>query len=154
APSLRTALKRCASTGLRQLGASLDSCDEARELIERAIEDPQTGTGRLLRRAYSAELDALASSPSEAKRWIAALEQSERERTGIRSLRVGYNKVFGYYIEVSKPNLNRVPDTYQRRQTLANGERYITDELREREGVVLNAEEKIAALERDLYLAA
>jgi DNA mismatch repair protein MutS len=154
APALRSALKRCASTGWQQLVAALDSCDEARDLIERAVEDPQNGTGRLLRRGYSAELDTLASSSSEAKRWIAALEQSERERTGIRTLRVGYNKVFGYYIEVSKPNLSRVPDNYQRRQTLANGERYITDELREREGVVLNAEEKIAALERDLYLAA
>ena len=129
APALRSALKRCASAGLQQLAASLDSCDEARELIERAIEDPQNGTGRLLRRGYNAELDALASSASEAKRWIAALEQSERERTGVKSLRVGYNKVFGYYIEVSKPNLSRVPDDYQRRQTLANGERYITAEL-------------------------
>ena len=127
APALRSALKRCASAGLQQLAASLDSCDEARELIERAIEDPQNGTGRLLRRGYSAELDALASSASEAKQWIAALEQSERERTGVKSLRVGYNKVFGYYIEVSKPNLSRVPDNYQRRQTLANGERYITE---------------------------
>jgi DNA mismatch repair protein MutS len=154
APALRSALRRCVSTGLQQLAASLDSCDEARELIERAVEDPLNGTGRLLRHGYSAELDALASSASEAKQWIAALEHSERERTGIRSLRVGYNKVFGYYIEVSKPNLSRVPDNYQRRQTLANGERYITEELREREGVVLNAEEKIAALERDLYLAA
>jgi DNA mismatch repair protein MutS len=154
APSLRSALRRCSSAGLQQLAASLDACDEARALIERAIEDPHNGTGRLLQRGYSAELDALASSASEAKRWIAALEQSERERTGIRSLRVSYNKVFGYYIEVSKPNLSRVPDNYQRRQTLANGERYVTDELREREGVVLNAEEKIAALERDLYLAA
>jgi DNA mismatch repair protein MutS len=154
APSLRSALKRCSSLGQKQLAAALDSCDEARELIERAVEDPLTGTGRLLRRGYSTALDALASSASEAKRWIAALEQSERERTGIRSLRVGYNKVFGYYIEVSKPNLSRVPDNYQRRQTLANGERYITDELREREGVVLNAEEKIGTLERDLYLAA
>ena len=154
APSLRSALRRCASTGLQQLAASLDSCDEARELIEHAIEDPQNGTGRLLRRGYSEELDKLASSASEAKQWIAALEQSERERTGVKSLRVGYNKVFGYYIEVSKPNLSRVPDNYQRRQTLANGERYITEELREREGIVLNAEEKITALERDLYLAA
>jgi DNA mismatch repair protein MutS len=154
APSLCSALRRCVSTGLQQLAAALDSCDEARELIEHAVEDPQNGTGRLLRRGYSEELDALASSASEAKRWIAALEQSERERTGVRSLRVGYNKVFGYYIEVSKPNVSRVPDNYQRRQTLANGERYITDELREREGVVLNAEEKITALERDLYLAA
>jgi DNA mismatch repair protein MutS len=154
APALRSALRRCASAGLQQLAASLDSCDEAREVIERAIEDPQAGTGRLVRPGYSAELDALASSAGEAKRWIAALELSERERTGIRSLRVGYNKVFGYYIEVSKPNLSRVPDNYQRRQTLANGERYITEELRAREGVVLNAEEKIVALERDLYLAA
>jgi DNA mismatch repair protein MutS len=154
APSLRSALNRCSSLGQKQLAAALDSCDEARDLIERAVEDPLNGTGRLLRRGYSTALDALASSACEAKRWIAALEQSERERTGIRSLRVGYNKVFGYYIEVSKPNLSRVPDNYQRRQTLANGERYITDELREREGVVLNAEEKIAALERDLYLAA
>jgi DNA mismatch repair protein MutS len=153
-PALRSALKRCSSSGLQQLAIALDSCDEARELIERAIEDPLNGTGRLLRRGYSTELDALASSASEAKQWIAALEQSERARTGIRSLRVGYNKVFGYYIEVSKPNLSRVPDNYQRRQTLANGERYITDELRDREGIVLNAEEKIAALERDLYLAA
>jgi len=154
APAARAALKRCASPGLKQLVSALDSCEEARTLIERAVEDPQAGTGRLLQRAYNAELDRLASSASEARHWIAALERSERERTGIRSLRVGYNKVFGYYIEVSKPNLSRVPANYQRRQTLANGERYITEELREREGMVLHAEEKIVALERELYLAA
>jgi DNA mismatch repair protein MutS len=154
APSLRSALRRCASAGLQRLAATLDSCEEARSLIERAIEDPQTGSGRLLRRGYNQELDALASSAGEARRWIAALEQSERERTGIRSLRVGYNKVFGYYLEISKPNLSRVPPDYQRRQTLANGERYITAELREHEGIVLHAEERIVALERDLYLAA
>ena len=152
APALRSALKRCASAGLQQLAASLDSCDEARELIERAIEDPQNGTGRLLRRGYSAELDALASSASEAKQWIAALEQSERERTGIKSLQASATTRSSATTSRSRSRTcASVPDDYMRKQTLTNAERYITPELKRARRHRLNAEEKIAALERELY---
>jgi DNA mismatch repair protein MutS len=95
----------------------------------------------------------MVGAASETRRWIAALEGAERERTGIRSLKVGYNKVFGYYIEVTRPNLDRVPDDYQRRQTIATGERFVTAELKEREAQALHAEERIAALEGELYAA-
>ncbi len=124
-----------------------------RELILRAVADPSEATGRRLRPGYSADLDAVVESASATRRWIAALEGVERERTGIRSLKVGYNKVFGYYIEVTRPNLARVPDDYQRRQTVATGERFVTAELKEREAQALHADERIAALEGELYAA-
>ena len=104
-----------------------------------------------IRPGYSAELDALVASIAEARAWIAGLEASERERTGIKSLKVGFNTVFGYYLEVSNANLARVPPEYRRRQTLVHAERYITAELKERESMVLHAEEQISELESQLY---
>jgi DNA mismatch repair protein MutS len=130
---------------------ALDPCPEAQQLIETAIADPRVATGRLLRPGYSQDLDHLTSTVNDARQWIAALEISERERTGIKSLKVGFNSVFGYYIEVSRPNLSRVPADYQRRQTLSTGERFVTAELKEHEALVLHTEERIEALERDLY---
>jgi DNA mismatch repair protein MutS len=152
-PGLSAALRDCQSTALQRLRGMLDPCADVSEVITRAVEDSHAGTGRLLRAGHSAELDALVQSTGASRRWIAALEATERERTGIRSLKVGFNKVFGYYIEVTRPNLSRVPPDYQRRQTLATGERYVTPELKEHEALVLHAEEQIEALERDLYSA-
>ncbi len=152
-PELSAALRECKSQELRRLRAMLDSCDDVRERIERAVTPPHAGTGRLLRPGHSAELDALVDSVASSRRWIAELEPKERERSGIKSLRVGYNKVFGYYIEVTRPNLARVPADYQRRQTLATGERFVTAELKEHEARVLHAEEQIEALEKTLYAA-
>ena len=127
---------------------------EVVELVRRAIEDdppPAVGDGGVIRRGFSPDLDALRDSSRNAQAYIAGLERKERERTGIKSLKVGYNRVFGYYIEVSKSNVSRVPDEYIRRQTLVGGERYITPEMKEYESQVLSAQERIADLESTLF---
>ncbi|HEX9037875.1 MAG TPA: DNA mismatch repair protein MutS [Ktedonobacterales bacterium] len=151
APAVIAALEGCDAAELREAQAALDPCDDVRELIARAVADPSEATGRRVRAGYSPELDALVESASETRRWIAALEGIERERTGIRSLKVGYNKVFGYYIEITRPNLSRVPSDYQRRQTIATGERFVTAELKEHEARALHADERIEALDGELY---
>ncbi|HEY7849223.1 MAG TPA: DNA mismatch repair protein MutS, partial [Ktedonobacterales bacterium] len=153
APTIVEALADCAAAALAEARAELDPCADVRELIVRAVADPGEATGRRLRPGYSDALDAMVEAASETRQWIAALEGVERERTGIRSLKVGYTKVFGYYIEVTRPNLDRVPDDYQRRQTIATGERFVTAELKEREAQALHAEERIAALDGELYAA-
>jgi len=135
-------------------GEGLDPCPEASELIARAIVDDPPATlanGGVIRPGYSAELDAIEESVAEAKRWVANLERAERERTGIKNLKVGYNKVFGYYIEVTKANLDLVPAEYIRKQTLVNAERFITPELKEREALILNAAERTQELESQLF---
>ncbi|MCI0787095.1 MAG: DNA mismatch repair protein MutS [Chloroflexi bacterium] len=124
------------------------------DLIDAAISpEPsgEAGDGNVIKEGFSPELDTLKKESQEARRYIAGLEQKERERTGIRSLKVGYNHVFGYYIEVSKSHLSQVPEDYIRRQTLVNSERYIVPELKEYESLVLNARESIEEVERDLY---
>ena len=132
---------------LDRLCARIDTCDEAQALIARAIDDGE----RTIRAGYSDELDRLAAGAGSAKAWIAALETQERERLGIRSLKVRYNRVFGYYIELGRAYADRVPDHYERRQTLANAERYVVPELKEREAEVLNAQDQIEALEALLF---
>jgi DNA mismatch repair protein MutS len=132
----------------------LVTCDEAVDLIGRAIVDepPATTTnGGYIRQGYSEELDQVGASVDEAKRWVANLERQERKRTGIKSLKVGYNKVFGYYLEVTKANAAAVPDEYIRKQTLVNAERYIIPELKEKESVILNAEERMREIEARAY---
>jgi DNA mismatch repair protein MutS len=150
-PVISALLGDATAAPLVLLRAEMDACPRARELIARALAEPGAGTGRLIRAGYDADLDTLAQSAAEARQWIATLEGSERERTGIRSLKVGYNKVFGYYIEVTTPNLRRVPSDYQRRQTISTGERYVTPELKAHEALVLHASERIETLERSLY---
>ena len=123
-------------------------------LINRAIAlDPEgaVGEGNVIREGFSPELDELKVAARDARKFIAGLEQKQRDRTGIKNLRVGYNQVFGYYIEVSKSNLAQVPEDYIRRQTLANAERFIVPELKEYESLVLNAKERIDDLERSIY---
>jgi DNA mismatch repair protein MutS len=132
----------------------LDPCPDIRNLIGRAIvpEPPATlNNGGVIAPGYSPELDDVASASRNAKDWVANLERKERERTGIKSLKVGYNKVFGYYIEVTTPNLPQVPPEYIRKQTLANAERFITPALKEYESLILNAEERIVELETTLF---
>ncbi len=134
--------------------ADWDDLQEVLQLIESAIHDDPPYTlreGKLIKKGHSAELDELRSISSEGKGWIAGIEQRERERTGISSLKVSYNRVFGYYIEVTKTNLANVPQDYIRKQTLANAERFITPELKEYEEKVLGAEEKILDLEYRLF---
>jgi DNA mismatch repair protein MutS len=150
-PGVIAILRRCEAPGWRRLCQMLDPCPEVRQLIETAIADPRAASGRLVRPGYSGELDDLTATITEARQWIAELEVTERERTGIKSLKVGFNSVFGYYIEVSRPNLSRAPAEYIRKQTMATGERFVTAELKEHEALVLQTQERIEALERALY---
>ncbi|HEU5368288.1 MAG TPA: DNA mismatch repair protein MutS [Ktedonobacterales bacterium] len=150
-PHLQTALRSTTANLLQEVCEALDDCPELTALIERAVATGEENEGRTIKRGYSADLDTLIDSISESRRWIAGLEAAERERTGIKSLKVGYNKVFGYYLEVSHANSSRVPADYLRKQTLVNGERYITPELKDHESRILNAEERIEELERTLF---
>jgi DNA mismatch repair protein MutS len=123
-------------------------------LVRRAIVDEppaQIGRGSLIRDGYDAEADRLRGIRSDGKGWMMEFEASERRRTGIANLKIGYNKVFGYYIEVSRAGLARVPADYARKQTIANGERYVTEELKRRESDLLGAEERLASLEAHLF---
>jgi DNA mismatch repair protein MutS len=139
---------------LAKILAEFHLCEEQLDLLESALEDdpPQTlGNLGIIRPGYSAELDGVLASSRHAREWIANLESIERERTGIKSLKVGYNKVFGYYIEITKSNTDLAPEEYIRKQTLVNAERYITPEMKEYEALVLNAEERIKEIERRLF---
>ena len=127
---------------------------EVVQLIGSAIEDDppvSVGEGKVIRRGFSPELDTLRTASRDSQDYIADLEATERERTGIKTLKVGYNRVFGYYIEVSRSNLSRVPEEYVRRQTLVGGERFITPEMKEYETRILNAQDRIEGLERSLF---
>jgi len=153
-PDLRALLGSCGHPHARPFIAALQAPEGLAELIQSALVDEppaQATNGGLIRPGFSAELDQLVQATQSARDWIAGLEARERERTGIRSLKVGYNKVFGYYIEVSKANLDRIPADYIRKQTLVNGERFITPELKDYESLVLNAEERINELELRLF---
>ncbi|MGD2070703.1 MAG: DNA mismatch repair protein MutS, partial [Gemmatimonadota bacterium] len=136
------------------LGADMDLLEDVRELLDEALaEDPPANLqdGGVIREGWSDELDDLRATRDGAREFIAGLQVRERERTGIGSLKVGFNKVFGYYLEVTKANLDRVPDDYHRKQTLANSERYFTPELKEWEEKVVGAEDRIAVLEAELF---
>jgi len=136
------------------LASALDPCEDVAALIASAIVDDPPGkvsTGGVIRRGFSDELDGLLQSVHEARTWLANLEKRERERTGIKSLKVGHNKVYGYYIEVTKANMDAVPDDYTRKQTLTNSERYIIPELKEAETKILSAEERQSEVETRLF---
>ena len=134
-----------------------DICDDLCELIENAIVDEppvSVRDGGIIKPGYHERLDEFREASTSGKRWIAELEAKERAATGIKSLKIGYNKVFGYYIEVTKSNLSSLPEgRYERKQTLANAERYVTPELKEKEGLILEAQEKMVDLEYALYRA-
>ena len=140
--------------GLAWISSDLMPSPEVVALIEAAI-DPETsggvGDGGVIRQGFSAEIDQFKDASINARQYISGLEQRERERTGLRSLKVGYNQVFGYYIEVSKSQVSDLPDDYIRRQTLTNAERYIVPELKEYESQALNAREKLAEAEEEVY---
>jgi DNA mismatch repair protein MutS len=142
------------SASLKASLPTLDSCPEIISLIRHAIaEEPPATLGKVgfIRAGFSTELDGIINSSREAKIWVANLERVERERTGIKSLKVGYNKVFGYYLEVTKAHSDVVPDDYIRKQTLVNGERYITPELKEVESIILNADERQLEVEVRIF---
>jgi DNA mismatch repair protein MutS len=139
---------------LATLAAGIDPCQEVRSLVRRAItENAPTNFNKMgvIRPGFSVELDGVMNASAHAREWVAGLEPRERERTGIASLKVSFNKVFGYYIEVTHANTNLVPGDYIRKQTLTNAERYITPELKEYETLILNAEDRILDIERRLF---
>lgn len=140
---------------LPQLTALLKPCPDVVELIASAIDDQPAVNfdhGGVIRPGYSEELDKVRSIGHDAKQFLAGLEKQEKERTGIKSLKLGYNRVFGYYIEVSQSNLGSVPSDYVRRQTLTNGERFYTPQLKEYESLILNAQERMVELEKSIFV--
>ncbi|MDE0398745.1 MAG: DNA mismatch repair protein MutS [Candidatus Poribacteria bacterium] len=153
-PNVKAQLQNCRSTLLISLNDTLDPLPELVELIEGGIHPNPPVTireGGVICDGYNEELDDLRQIVGQGKEWIAAMEAQERKRSGIQSLKIGFNQVFGYYIDVTKPNLSMVPEHYIRKQTLRNSERFITPELKEQEAKVLNAEDRIQTLEYELF---
>jgi DNA mismatch repair protein MutS len=154
-PRLRDAIAGCEAPLLRAIRDGIDEMPDLRELIGAAIVDDPPLTireGGIIREGYDPELDQLIVIMRDGRKWIAALEEKERQRTGIHSLKVGFNSVFGYYIEVTKANARLIPAEYVRKQTLVNAERYINEELKGYEETVLHAEERRQAREYDLFV--
>jgi DNA mismatch repair protein MutS len=153
-PDLKAEIASADAPLLRALAVQMADLSGAEALIAAAVREDAPHAlkdGGLIREGYSEELDALNHSIRDGRQWIASLEGAERARTGIKNLKVGYNKVFGYYIEITRSYLGRIPEEYIRKQTLANCERFVTPELKEAESVVLNAETKINKLEYELF---
>jgi DNA mismatch repair protein MutS len=152
-PAVQQALGACQALAIRELSAEVSAApDLAGELARALVDDPPAVAreGGAIRHGYDAELDGVAEASRSAREWIGALEAGERRRTGIRSLKVGFNRVFGYYIEVSNTNTAPLPSDYVRKQTLTGAERYLTQELKEKEAVVLTAQERVAARELEI----
>jgi DNA mismatch repair protein MutS len=153
-PLLRRYLANCAAARLAALHAEMDELADVQKQLERAIADDPPALASdpgVIRRGFDAELDGLRDLSQSSRQVIAAMEERERKRTGIGSLKIRYNQVFGFYIEVSKPNLHLVPPDFERKQTLVNAERFTTSELKEYERKVLSADERIAEIERRLF---
>ncbi len=153
-PDIRRLLADCRDAELRRILEGLDDLADLRELVERAIrEDPPfvLREGKIINEGYNADVDYLRSVQSDGKSWLDRVAAEEREKTGIRTLKIAYNKVFGYYIEVSKSFVDQVPERYIRKQTLTNGERYITEELKDMEATILGATDKLYSLEYELF---
>ncbi|MCM3571295.1 DNA mismatch repair protein MutS [Neobacillus mesonae] len=154
-PLLKEILLNMQDETMNLIAESLDPCEEVTDLLERAIvENPPLSLkeGNIICDGYNDQLDQYRDASRNGKTWIAQLEREEREKTGIKSLKIGYNRVFGYYIEVTRANLHLLEEgRYERKQTLTNAERFITPELKEKEALILQAEEKIGQLEYDLF---
>ena len=153
-PPIRYLLDDLSSPMLQEVRKQLDPMEDLFALIEAAIGDEPPlamKEGGIIKDGFHEEVDRLRRAKSEGKDWLAKLEEDEREKTGIKNLKIRYNKVFGYYLEVTNSYQNMVPDYFVRKQTLANAERYITPELKELEDTILGAEEKLHALEYELY---
>ncbi len=153
-PEIKTLLAGCQCDLLKETANSLETLEDLCQTLKRAIvDDPPVTTreGGMIRSGFDESLDRLRESIAGDKNWIASLQAKERLRTGIKSLKIGYTKVFGYYIEVSRANLDQIPEDYERKQTLANAERFVTPELKEREAAVLAGEERINRLEYEIF---
>ncbi|MCI8797077.1 MAG: DNA mismatch repair protein MutS [Dorea sp.] len=153
-PHIKYILQEMKSPLLRELYDGLDTLEDLCELVENAVkEEPPVAMreGGIIKEGYNEEVDRLRSAKSDGKEWLAKLEADEREKTGIKNLKIRFNKVFGYYLEVTNSFKNLVPEYYTRKQTLANAERYIIPELKELEDTILGAEDRLYALEYQLY---
>ena len=153
-PYIKQILKDFQAPILKQINEDMDSLEDVTDLIKRSIvEDPPLAQkdGGIIREGYNENVDKFRRSRTDGKKWLTELEARERERTGIKSLKIKYNRVFGYSLEVTNTFKNQVPENYIRKQTLANAERYITDELKELEDLILGAEDKLYALEYELF---
>lgn len=154
-PELKKTLSSSKSSMLKSIYENLDELKDIYDLIEKAIiEEPgiTITDGNIIKKGYNEEVDKLKEASTNGKYWLVDLEAREKEATGIKNLKVSYNKVFGYYIEVSKSNLGLVPDRYMRKQTLTTGERYITEELKEMGNTILGSQEKLVDLEYKLFV--
>ena len=154
-PELKTVLSNAKTAMLKEIYENLDELKDIYELIEKSIiEEPgiTITEGNIIKKGYNEEVDKLKEASTNGKIWLVELEAKEKEETGIKNLKIGFNKVFGYYIEVTKSNLNLVPERYIRKQTLTNGERFITEELKELEDTILGSEGKLVDLEYKLFL--
>ncbi|MBC7961076.1 MAG: DNA mismatch repair protein MutS, partial [Vallitaleaceae bacterium] len=155
-PHVKNLVSECKATLFTEILCDFDELSDLFQLIDASIEEEpplSIKEGHIIKTGYHEDVDRLRRAGTEGKEWLAALESKEREATGIRTLKINYNRIFGYYIEVTKSNLDQVPeDRYTRKQTLANCERYITPELKEMENTILGSEEKVIALEYELYV--
>ena len=153
-PEIKKILSEAKSSLLKEMHENLDVLEDIYELVDKTIVDEppiSVKEGGLIKLGFDEEVDKLKTATTDGKNWIVQLEAEEREKTGIKGLKVGFNKVFGYYIEVTKSNVSLVPDRYVRKQTLTNGERYITEELKNLENQILGAEEKVVNLEYNIF---
>lgn len=153
-PDIKHVLAGAGSKLLKGIYNELDTLDDVYEIIEKSIVDePPIGVkdGGIIKIGYDPEIDKLKLATTEGKKWLVELENKEKEQTGIKNLKIGYNKVFGYFIEVTKSNISMVPERYIRKQTLTNAERYITEELKQLENQILGAEEKVITLEYNAF---
>ena len=153
-PPVKQLLSQAKSAELKEIDERMDRLEDIYDLIEKSIQDEppiMIREGGMIKEGYNEDVDKFRLSRTEGKTWLAELEAREKEKTGIKNLRVRYNKVFGYYLEVTNSYKELVPEDWTRKQTLANAERYITPELKELEDMILGAEDKLAALEYDLY---
>ncbi|MDI3310549.1 MAG: DNA mismatch repair protein MutS [Thermoanaerobacterium sp.] len=153
-PKLKQLLDKYSSNYLKEIFSKLDTLQDIYDLIDKSIKDDPSSTvkeGNIIKDGFDENIDELRRASIDGKSWIANLELSEKEKTGIKTLKIGYNKVFGYYIEVSKSYISSVPENYIRKQTLANAERYITPELKEIEEKILGAETKLVELEYEIF---
>lgn len=154
-PGIKIILRKAKSQMLKDLYGELDELQDIYAIIDKAIVDEppiSVKEGGLIKLGYDDEIDRLKTATTDGKNWVLKLEAEEREKTGIKGLKVGFNKVFGYFIEVTKSNLSQVPDRYIRKQTLANCERYITEDLKRLENEILGAEEKVINLEYNAFV--
>ena len=154
-PEVKKALSACKSAYLKEIHENLDELQDIYELIELSIvNDPPITIkdGGIIKLGFDEEIDKLKIATTDGKNWLVNLEQEEKEKTGIKTLKIGFNKVFGYYIEVTKSFISQVPERYVRKQTLTNGERYITEELKKLEEQILGAEEKVINLEYNAFV--